>query len=264
MFSSQSRRFSLPALTLLVLTAGWRPSPIHGAQLFSNTGFESGTWSGTYDFVETNNATQLWSVPQLLPGWKTATNTDWVNDPIRAAEGGRFLWLDPSFGPTVCVSNTLAVASSGDSSLGLVSGGTYDISASYAFFDPGDPTGGDPMNSSFEVYALLGDNSFGLDPGSRIDLYFDSGEVSPWNNGGSGSGFTWYDANIQFTLGDVTGYDYMTFFFSAPVHSELQPSRGVAVDNITLAAVPEPSSLLLISALSAMCIRRRRTKLLHI
>ena len=259
MLQSISRQYLLSAVTILLWAVIWSPAAVRGDQLFSNTGFENGTWSGTYDFVDTDNATQLWTLPQLLPGWKTATNTVWVDDPSRAAEGGRFLWLDPSFGPTICVSNTLAVASSGDSSLGLVSGGTYSINASYAFFDPGDPTAGDPMNSSFEIYALLGDNSFGLDPGSRIDFYFDSGEVSPWTNGGTGSGLNWYDANIQFTLGDVTGYDYMTFFFSAPVHSELEPSRGVAVDNITLAAVPEPGSLLLLCTLGASFVRRRRS-----
>lgn len=247
-------------LAVLLVITSMVPRAGKSAQLLLNNGFESGTWSGTYDFVDTNNATQLWTLPQLLPNWATATNSVWVDDPTRATQGGRFVWLDPSYGPQVCVGQKLSYFTSGDSNTQVVGGATYQILADYAFFDPGDVDGSNPMLSSFEIYAIMGDNVFGDDPGSKIDLFLDSNSVSPWENGLGGSGLTWYQASITFTMPVITGYDYVKFYFSAPTDSVSSPSRGVAVDNLSLAAVPEPSgvALLGVTGLWLGFMRRKR------
>ncbi len=252
---------TLSAITVAaVVFAG--PADTQSAELMLNGSFESGSWGGTYDFVDNNNATQLYVTPKLLTGWATEGHSVWVNDTSRANHASRFVWLDPSYGSTVCVAQSFNVFSSGDSSAAVVAGADYHVSVDFAFFDQGDVLGTDLGASSLEVYAYLGSRADGfLDPSTRIDLpyHYESGSVSPWSAIGGGNGLNWNTADIHFTMPDVTGYDYMTIFFSAPLDTVGTPSRGVALDNVSFAAIPEPSAALLAMAFGmTVGVRRRR------
>ena len=245
------------ACALALVAGGVAGGAADGAQLFLNHGFETGTWGGQYDFVDSNNATALVPSPQYIPNWGTVGNSVWVEDPTRAAEGARFLWLDPSNGPEVCTTYTMGYGLSGDTATQFVGGEEYTLSLNYAFFDPNDLTGSNPDLSSLEIYAVLGETGFGRDPSTREDIFLTSGSVSRWTAPGGGSGIQWMAADITFTMPALAGYDTISFFISAPSELSGQPTRGVAIDNMRLAAVPEPGTVLLLAACGLVTRLRR-------
>jgi hypothetical protein len=231
---------------------------VSGAELLTNGSFETGTWGGSYDFVDTNNATQLWTNPQLLNGWRTSNHSVWINDPARATDADRFVWLQHSKGNATTITQDLRYYTSGDSSTSIVGGSTYQLSLDFAYFDPGDVDGSNSMQSSLQVYYRLGTDAEDADPFTDTELMMDFNNVSPWADLSGGSGLTWHNGTMTFTLPNIPGYDFLRIYIASPQDSIATPSRGVAIDNISLAAVPEPSALLALGSLGLLSLRRKR------
>jgi hypothetical protein len=229
------------------------------ATLFTNSSFETGLWGGNQSFVNPNDATSLFNSTTTIDGWATSIGSTWVQEPTHTTDGNRMVWLGPpSVGSADCVNQKLSVSSTGDPAMQLIAGNDYSLSVDYAFYDPSDPTASNSNLSRFIVYYLLGTNSVGDIPFTQTTLYTNADVVSPWNDGFGGSGLIWKQATITFALPDITGYDYMKFFISAPKSTAGATSRGVLVDNASLAVVPEPGSLLLCAPALLMLARRQR------
>lgn len=234
--------------------------PAMAANLFTNSSFESGTWGGSQSFVDSSNATSLSNSSTTISGWTTNIGSTWVQDSSRATDANRMLWLGPpSVGTNDCISQKVSLFGSGDPSLQLVASNRYTLTVDYALFDPNDPTASLPGQSTFQVYYLLGTNAGGDNPFTQTFLLNTTDIVSPWSNGLGGSGLDWNQATLTFDLPSTAGYDYMKFFLSAPKATASVQSRGVLIDNSSLAlAIPEPGSLLLLAALAIFGKRRRR------
>jgi hypothetical protein len=230
-----------------------------GTELLTNGSLETGTWVGSYDFIDTNNATQLWTTPQLLNGWRTSNHSVWINDPTRAADADRFVWLQHSKGNATTITQDLRYYTSGDSTTSIVGGSTYQLSLDFAYFDPGDVNGTNSMQSSLQVFYRLGTDLDDADPFTDTELLMDFGSVSPWADLSGGSGLTWYNGSMTFTLPSIVGYDFMRIYIASPQDSIATPSRGVLIDHLSLSAVPEPSALLALGSLGVLSLRRRRT-----
>lgn len=230
------------------------------ANLFTNSSFENGAWGGGQSFVDANNATSLSNSSTTINGWTTNLGSTWVQDSSRVTDANRMLWLGPpSVGTNVCISQKVNLFGSGDPSLQLVANNRYTLTVDYALFDPNDPTAALPGLSTFQVYYLLGTNAGGDDPFSQTFLLNTTDVVSPWSNGLGGSGLDWSQATLSFDLPSTAGYDYMKFFLSAPKATASVQSRGVLIDNSSLAlAIPEPGALMLLTALAFQGRRRRR------
>lgn len=235
-------------LGLLVLAA-----PASGANLFTNASFENGAWGGSQSFVNSNNATTLFNSSSTLTGWTTVIGSTWVQDPTRATDANRMLWLGPpSVGSFVCASQKVNVFTSGDPSLQLVANNRYNLLLDYSFFDPNDPTAALAGLSTFTAYYVLGTNAGGDDPFSQTTLFTNTGSVSNWN------ALQWNQASISFDMPNIAGYDYIKFFLSAPKATAFVQSRGVLIDNASLSLVPEPGSLILCGTLLSLAAHRRR------
>lgn len=235
-------------------------SATQATNLFSNSSFENGTWGGSQSFVDSSNATTLFNSTSTITGWGTNIGSTWVQDIDRAPDASRMLWLGPpSAGSNVCINQKVSLASSGDPSTQLVAGNRYTLNVDYSFFDPNDPNASLAGLSTFQVYYLLGTNTGGDDPFSQTYLLNTTGAVSTWSDGLGGSGLTWNQASLSFDLPNITGYDYMKFFLSAPKATASVQSRGVLIDNSSLMlAIPEPNSLLLVGLSFAFLGRRRK------
>lgn len=235
-----------------------------GAQnLVTNGSFESGAWGGTESFVDSNNATTLMYWNNLVSNWTPNSGSTWVQDAVRAPDGNRMVWLGaPASGAETYISQPISTVSAGG---GLQGNQTYHLSLGYDFFDRSDPEGMMAMESTINIYYVLGTYMFMGDPGNpmlmddsftRTALFTDSGMTDAWSTGAS---MDWQTASINFTTPSLTGYDYLRIYISAPQDTPSSPSMGVIIDNVSLnlATVPEPGSLLL-ATLGAMLLARCR------
>ena len=249
------------ALILLGIVA-WQTSA-SAANLLLNGSFDNGNWDGTQSFVNSNNATTLLFWNNVADRWTPNSGSTWVQDATRANSGNRMVWLGPPSSSTpTFISQPVSTLSAGGARLGNTS---YPLSLAYDFFDPNDPQNAMGMDSSIKVYYTRGNYMFMGDPNmpmlmddpTQTDLYSASGTTDAW---GSGSGLNWHTAGIDFVTPDMTGYDYLRLFIVAPQNTVATPSMGVLVDSVSLdiAAVPEPSSLLLVAVAGALGFRRRR------
>lgn len=257
-----SLRFFLSNAVLAAAFA-WLPAA-QGQNLITNGSFETGSWSGSESFVDTNNGTTLMFWNNLVSNWTPNSGSTWVQDAVRAQDGTRMVWLGaPSSGTETYISQPVSTLSAGGSLLGNQ---TYHLSLGYDFFDRSDPEGMMAMESTVNVYYVLGTYMFMGDPGNpmlmdvsstRTALFTDSGMTDTWS---SGAGMNWQTCGIDFTTPSLTGYDYLRIYISAPKDTISSPSMGVLVDNVslTLATVPEPGSLLLLGVLGTVLRRRRR------
>ena len=250
--------FPLRHLFILCLAAFQNPASA-ATNLFGNASFESGTWGGGQSFVDPNNATTLFNSNSTVTGWTTNIGSTWVQDSAHAVDANRMVWLGPpSVGASDCISQRLSVSAFGDPASQLVVGNRYDLTIDYSFFAPSDPTAFDPTLSRFQIYYLLGNDSTGDNPFTQTILLDNSGSVSAWDDGLGGSGLVWNFADIGFDMPDITGYDYMKIFISAPKSTAGNTSRGVLVDNAMLTLIPEPGSLMLCAFALLPSMRRRR------
>ena len=249
---------SAVAALAIGLTSVLSPTSVSGAELLTNGSLETGTWGGSYSFVGTNNATQLRTTPQLLNGWRTSNHSVWINDPARATDADRFVWLQHSKGNATTITQDLRYYTSGDSSTSIVGGSTYQLSLDFAYFDPGDVDGTNTMQSSVQVYYRLGTDLDDADPFTDTELLIDFNNVSPWADLSGGSGLACYNGTMTFTLPNIPGYDFIRFYIASPQNTIATPSRGVAIDNLSLSAVPEPSALLALGSLGLLSLRRKR------
>jgi hypothetical protein len=244
-------------------------SSVAAANLFTNSSFEQGSWTGLQAFVNPNNSTELTTAPALT-GWQTNPNTYWVEDPSRTPLGGgnRMLWLGPPSATNTCVTQTLDLFSIGNPQNQLVGLQTYRLSIDYAFFNPTNlsPAPGTP--SALQIHYVMYSGGvpdpgsyyyFPEDPGDPTTPTNITGTLSPWTTSGA-SGLGWTTATFDFVLPDVTGYDQIKFCFSAPFSTPSTPSAGVLVDRAGLTVVPEPTSLLLSMIGGGLALRRRRAR----
>jgi hypothetical protein len=231
--------------------------------LVSNSSFETGNWDGTQTFVDPNNASTLLYWNNVVSNWTPNSGSTWVQDAPRASDGNRMVWLGaPPFSAQTYISQPISTLSAGGS---LQSNQNYTLTLDYDFFDPTDPQGLMGMDSTIDIYYILGTYMFMGDPGNpmlmdnaatRTQLFTDSGMTDSWLNGAN---MNWMTANIDFQAPNLSGYDYLRIFIAAPLNTVSTPSMGVLVDNVSLsvAVVPEPSSLALV-ALATIGWRRRR------
>ena len=248
--------------SILVLNA-WMPEA-HAQNVVLNGSFESGNWSGTQAFVEPNNASTLLYWNNVVSKWTPNSGSTWVQDSLRASDGNRMVWLGPPTSSSeTYISQPVSTLSAGGS---LQSNTAYRLTLDYDFFDLTDPSAGMAMDSTINVYYVLGTYMFMGDPEmpmlmddsfTKTSLYSDTGTIDSWLNGAN---MNWTTASIDFQTPNLTGYDYLRVFISAPQNSVPTPSMGVLVDNVSLSAapVPEPGSALLLS-LGALLVRRRRS-----
>lgn len=227
--------------------------------ILNNSSFEVGLWSGGQNFVDPGNATALFSNTSTIGSWETHNGSTWVEDAARAVNGDRMLWIGPpQAGSELCTIYNTPVFSAGDAALHLIAGNRYNVSINFAFFDPADPMASSGEDSTLQIYYLLGSNALGDDPFSKVSLRNLQGEVAAWSSGLGGSGSLWNLASAEFDVPDITGYDYLKLYFSAPANTVATPSRGVLLDQASLSLVPEPDSLLLtVLGLLGMLSRRR-------
>ena len=233
------------------------------ANLVLNGSFENGNWDGTQSFVDAGNATLLLFWNNVADRWTPNDNSSWIQDPIRANAGNRMVWLGPPTSATdTFISEPISTPGAGGSLAGNTS---YHLSLAYDFFDKNDPQNMMGMDSSIKVYYTRGHYMFMGDPNmpmllddaTQTTVFTDTGTTDSWLNGAS---MNWKTASIDFVTPDMSGYDYLRIFIAAPQNSGPTPSMGVLVDNVSLdlAAVPEPSSLLLLSVAAGMALLRRR------
>lgn len=251
-------------LACFVLTA--LPLAAHAAtNLINNGGFEAGNWDGTSSFVDSGNASDLLFWNTVVGSWTPNSRSTWVQDAGRASSGSRFVWLGPPGAPynqpNTFISQTIAASGNGSPGTALVKGQSYHLAFDYDFFDVTDPTGAMAMDSTLQVYYMLGNFMFMGDPnnpmlmdnGVRSDLLSISGMTGSWSN------VQWSQAGVDFVMPDLTGYDYLRLFIAAPPNTVQTPSMGALLDNVSLSVVPEPGSLLLAgTALGCVGLRRRR------
>ena len=260
MMSPFFRCFAGPCLLALGVLA---PSAHAQVNLIANGSFEAGVWDGTASFVDSNNASALMFWNNQASSWVPDSNSTWVQDATRASDGSRFVWLGPPGAPyneaNTYVSQTVPVLGTGAPGTALVAGAMYHLSLDHAFFDPNDPTNSMNMDSTLQIYYMLG-NAMNMgdpnnpmltdNPSTLTALLTDTGTTESW------ASVHWTQAGVDFQMPDTTGYDYLRIFIAAPANGGSTPSMGVLVDNVSLVAVPEPSSLLLLGV--AFAIRRRR------
>jgi hypothetical protein len=250
----------LLGLALVSLVAGQR---VHAqTNLITNGSFEAGAWGGTDSFVNSNNASNLLFWNTQVASWIPDSNSTWVQDPTRASDQNRMVWLGPPGAPynqpITYIAQTVSVA-------GLTAGQSYHLALDYDFLDPTDPNGLAAMNSTMQVYYMLGNamdmggGNFMLmdDTNTKTGLLSEMGMTGSWNNAG---GLQWTQDGVDFTMPGLSSYDYLRIFIAAPPNGGATPSMGVLVDNVSLVAVPEPGSLLLTSMglLGVLSLRRRR------
>ena len=249
-------RIAIACFALAVLV------PCAGAQtnLITNGSFESGNWDGTASFVNSNNASALMFWNTQVGNWIPDSNSTWVQDPTRAQDQNRMVWLGPPGAP---YNQAITYISQTVSAAGLTAGQDYHLSLAYDFFDPTDPNGAAPMNSTLKVYYVLG-NSMDMgggnlmltdDANTQTALLTEIGMTGSWDNS---SGLPWSQGSVDFVLPNMAGYDYLRLYLAAPANSVQSPSMGVLVDNVSLSVVPEPGSLLLAAAGMFKLLSRRK------
>ncbi len=258
-----SSRFRLvPGLCLAVMLALVSQRAHAQANLITNGSFESGNWDGSTSFVDPNNATALLFWNNQVASWTPNSGSDWIQDPTRASNLNRFVWLGPpgSSTPTF-ISQTVYVNGNGNPAAALVTGATYHIGLDIDFFNQSDPNNTMGMMSTVQVYFELGNAMVMGDPNSPMlsenpstltNLITASGTTDGWAT------IHWTSTGADFVMPDTTGYDYLRIFIAAPQDSGNSPSVGVLVDNVSLVAVPEPGSLMLGCAAVAIFGWRRR------
>ena len=238
-------------------------SAAHGANVILNSSFENGNWEGNQSFVDSTNATTLLYWNNVADRWTPNSGSTWVQDSLRATDGNRMVWLGaPTSNSETYISQPISTLSAGGA---LLSQTNYHLELDYDFFDPTDPMGMMPMDSTIQIYYTLGYYMFMGDPNmpmlmddfSRTVLFTDTGMTDSWMNGAA---MNWRTAGIDFTTPDLTGYDYLRLYIVAPRNTVQTPSMGVLVDNISLSPVPEPGSLLTLGLAGLMGVWRRRQR----
>ncbi|MDB6138294.1 MAG: hypothetical protein JWO94_1366 [Verrucomicrobiaceae bacterium] len=230
--------------------------------LITNGSFESGNWDGTQAFVDSNNATGLMFWNTQVANWIPDSNSTWVQDATRASDQNRFVWLGPPGLPynqaITYIAQTVATSS-------LAAGQSYHLGLDYDFFNPSDANGASPMTSTLKVYYMLG-TSMDMGQGSVMltddtntlaSLFTETDMTDAWNNPG---GLQWTQGGINFTMPNLSGYDYLRVFLAAPANDGTTSSMGVLVDNVSLSltVIPEPGSLILAAIGVAGLVGQRR------
>jgi hypothetical protein len=270
----------LSSITSMVsVTVAWTLLSTASAQnLLQNTSFENGTYSGSNTFVDNLNSLSL-TFP--TPGHNNAGNAlnywgsdaaQWIEDGTRATDGNRFLWL--AGGGTYCAGQELSFGA-GQS---LEGGSTYRFTFDFAAVNfnggvPGDSTslgstgltGGrlelNWVNSAGGIISQVGTweteqltNGFAGGPLSLQNaVTWDSLQTAV---GTVGSG--WNRGFVDVTLPGAGPSGAVGVLVSLSNSNNQTNNTGLAVDNASVAAVPEPSGLVLLSAGLVPLVRRRR------
>ena len=231
------------------------------AQIVSNGSFETGTTSfvntnlfgfgATYNnmSIATGNTTAAtgWTADfdSMGQGWLVKRPT---GDPLIPTYGDRFTYLT---GWESCYKNTVS----------LVVGQQYTLSACMAGMDEDGTAGDEPVKFSFEVDA---DRAGGASYASEYSIQ----TIGATDVKNSFSGAVWKTYSYTFTAGGTgSGAKNYDFWISAlnntpgDVRPGVAPRLGIALDcvSMSLASVPEPTTLaLILPAIALFPLRRRR------
>lgn len=232
------------------------------ADLWEDGGFEGSLgWNGSAGFAtasnmategaEVNGATRYTLVHDDL----LTESGKWVEDPTRAFEGNRMFWLRPYDDPdTICVGHRLTNI--------LNPGTTYELKFNLAAFDENVPAGSTAITKPVTEITAWDPNS-GTDGAfvtSELPVSFSDGQtrdpvantfgefqLQDWDN------LSWTTATTIFTAPESNGQSIYVWT------SMTNDSAGMLLDGITLRAVPEPSTGIVVAAMGllGLLIRRR-------
>lgn len=238
-----------------------------GNNLWENPGFEDTTtgWTGADTFLghpATNGPTanNAFFYTFISP-YHVTESSIWVQDAARAPEGSRFLYLNHYNDPdTICTGQVFTVNNTGVGH-SLVQGQQYELTWQFAAMDKDTPGGSSSLLATprAEVsYFASGTNAFVVD---ELDLSLSDGGSSHFGNpmpsytAQDYQALVWITATARFTA--PSDQNNLTVWVSMTGDS----TSGMAVDNVSLTAVPvpEPGALWLAgAALAGVGGRRRR------
>ena len=215
--------------------------PAFGQNLLTNGGFENDdgvTFSVDFNGGGAGNAA-------LIPLGPAGGITDveitgpnpggyYFSDSTSAQEGENFVWL----------SDTNHCAVIGLTTLGLVDGEDYEVSVFVSAWDQNMDGSYSPLGAP----GLQTDTPFSVELQHIDDTFTVLGApTAPSTAGGDFDNLNWLQYSYQFTYDDsLPSTDLRNLLITS---ASGDPNIGIAVDNVTLQAIPEASTALLAVAL---------------
>jgi hypothetical protein len=206
-----------------------------GANLFSNPSIENGTFDVNSSVVDPNNADFTAVYATDITDWERNEETYWINDPTRATDGDRFIYL-PS--PNLCFTKLF------DLNTEVSTCKQYKICFDVAAFDKDNPNGGS-LTSGIIIEGKYWSNTFGQ--GEDVFTITDFTEVTtnnpltnpmtitPWNN----LGWKRVTATITLPQATIANASWFKLYFSTPLNTVLaSDGKGILLDNVCITEVP--------------------------
>ncbi len=220
------------------------PNVIYAQNLFTNGSFELGNFNGNATLISpANNADNSGNAD--ITDWWRDNGVFWVEDPTRATNGNRFLYIS--------VTGECSAQGFNLSNNIISTCKTYKMTFDGAGFDHLNPNGGVGL-SSFTLEAKYVDANGAtilavLDRRGFTDVQTGQAAQNPvvpsaWNN------LAWKRMTTYFTLPDAPAGANKIQIFISNSNQIAGATQGIVIDNIVLEAVPIP-----IAQNGGVCIR---------